>query len=118
MTSKKMFRSSNITARDQLTPQRFNWLVRERLRDKLYPYYLHYVTDVIVPSDLERRLVPLPGALSFVYYFVRPIRLVGKYGRLLLTRTIQLSARNDLRRPKSRRLVNLSPEVAYPLIPP
>ena len=93
--SARVLQAADYTAHDYLTSQRFNWLVRERLRDKLYPYYLHYVTDVILPSDLERRLVPLPRALLFVYYFIRPIRLVGKYGRLLLTRTIQLSARND-----------------------
>lgn len=74
---------------DQPTVDQFRWLVRERLRDKLYPYSLRYVTDVIVPCELDRRLLPLPGRLSFLYYFIRPVRLVRKYVLLLLKRVIR-----------------------------
>jgi hypothetical protein len=74
---------------DQPKVDRFRWLVRERLRDKLYPYYLRYVMDVIVPCELDRRLLPLPERLSFLYYFIRPARLVAKYGLLLLKRVIR-----------------------------
>jgi hypothetical protein len=69
---------------DQPTVEQFRWLVRERLRDKLYPYYLRYVTDVLVPCELDRQLLRLPGRLSFLYFLMRPARLVGKYGLLLV----------------------------------
>jgi hypothetical protein len=76
-------------APDQLTPAQFRWHVRERLRDKLYPYYHRYVRDVIVPCDLDRQLVPLPRHFSFLYYGIRPLRLVGKYGLWLFWRIIR-----------------------------
>jgi Uncharacterised nucleotidyltransferase len=75
---------------DQRTVDQFRWAVRERLRDKIYPYYLRYLHDVIIniiiPCALDRRLLPLPGRLSFLYYLIRPVRLARKYGLLLLRR--------------------------------
>ena len=87
--SNQLFYPGDHAIRDQQTPQRFHWLLRERLRDKLYPYYLRYVNNVIVPCELDRRLLPLPGRLSFLYYFIRPVRLVRKYGLLLLRRVLR-----------------------------
>ncbi len=69
---------------DEPAPQRFHWLIRERLRDKLYPYYLRYVLGVIIPCVLDRRFFSLPRRLSFLYYLFRPMRLMGKYGLLLV----------------------------------
>jgi hypothetical protein len=80
----QLFDGGDRTVADQPTVEQFRWLVRERLRDKLYPYYLRYVTGVIVPCDPDRRLLRLPERLSFLYYFIRPIRLLGKYGSRLL----------------------------------
>jgi Uncharacterised nucleotidyltransferase len=88
--SRQLFHRSDNTVRDQLSSQRFRWLIRERLRDKLYPYYLRYLHDVITPNELDRRLLPLSRRLSFFYYFIRPARLVAKYTGLLLARVIRL----------------------------
>ena len=79
-----LFDEGDRTGADQPTVDKFRWLVRERLRDRLYPYYLRYVSDVIVPCDLDRRMLGLPGGLSFLYFLIRPVRLVGKYGLLLV----------------------------------
>ena len=92
----QLFDGGDRTVADQPTVDQFRWLVRERLRDKLYPYYLRYVTDVIVPCELDRRLLSLPRALSFLYYFIRPVRLIGKHGLLQIRRT--------MRRPRSHGL--------------
>jgi Uncharacterised nucleotidyltransferase len=86
----QLFDGGNRTVDDQPTIDQFRWLVRERLRDKLYPYYLRYVTDVVVPCELDRRLLPLRRELSFLYYLIRPVRLIGKYGLLQMRRTTGL----------------------------
>jgi hypothetical protein len=85
--SHQLFDRGDQTIHDQLTAERFQWVVRERLRDKLHPYYL-YVTDVIVPCELDRRLLPLPRELSFLHYFIRPVRLIGKHGLLQIRRAM------------------------------
>jgi hypothetical protein len=84
-----LVQEGNRPVPDQLTTAQFRWRVRERLRDKCYPYYLRYVRGTIVPCDLDRRLVPLPRHFSFLYYGIRPLRLVGKYGWLLFRRVIR-----------------------------
>jgi hypothetical protein len=78
-TGGQLFGEGDGGVAEQLTVDDFRWLVRERLRDKLYPYYLRYVKDVIVPCELDRRLLPLPRQLSFLYYLIRPVRLIGKH---------------------------------------
>lgn len=90
--SRQLFHRSYNTVRDQLSSQRFRWLIRERLRDKLYPHYLRYLHDVITPNESDRRLLSLSGRLSFLYYFIRPVRLVAKYTSLLLARVRKLSS--------------------------
>jgi Uncharacterised nucleotidyltransferase len=86
----QLFDRDDRTVRNQPAADQFRWLIRERLRDKIYPYYLRYLHDVIInviiPCELDRRLLPLPGRLSFLYYFIRPVRLAQKYGLLLLRR--------------------------------
>jgi hypothetical protein len=86
----QLFDRDDRTVRNQPTADQFRWLIRERLRDKIYPYYLRYLHDVIInviiPCELDRRLLPLPGRLSFLYYLIRPVRLARKYGLLLLRR--------------------------------
>jgi hypothetical protein len=94
--SQQLFHQKDDTVGDHLTVQRSDWVVRERLRDKLYPYYLGYVHDVIVPNELDRRLLPLPRQISFLYYFIRPVRLVVKYALLLLRRVTPLPRNHDL----------------------
>lgn len=93
----QLFDRGGRTADDQPTLDQFHWRVRERLRDKLYPYYLRYVTDLIVPCELERRLLPLPRELSFLHYFIRPVRLVGKHGLRQIKRAVRPPMNDDLR---------------------
>ncbi len=81
--SKRVFPSEHALG-DESAPQRRHWLLRERFRDKLYPYYVRYVHGPITPCELDRRFVTLPQRLSFLYYFFRPMRLMGKYGLLLV----------------------------------
>lgn len=52
--------------------------VRERLQDIIphLPYLLDYW---ITPSQTDRKFFFLPNSLSFLYYLVRQIRLVGRY---------------------------------------
>jgi hypothetical protein len=86
---RQLFDKDDHTVGDQRSIEWFRWLVRERLRDKLYPYYLRYVTDVLVPCELDRLLLALPAQLSFLYYFIRPVRLTGKYARLQVRRLMR-----------------------------
>jgi hypothetical protein len=61
----------------------FHLRVRERGRDRV-PYLLfclgHYASAVVTPNARDVALLPLPAALSCVYYLLRPIRVVRKYG--------------------------------------
>jgi hypothetical protein len=54
---------------------RFQFKVRERRLDALRGCY--YVTIPPTPSDLTS--IRLPNALSFLYYLLRPLRLIKKY---------------------------------------
>ena len=59
--------------------------MRERWPDRV-GYCLHLAQDVIPPSQAERTALPLPALLSPLYYLLRPVRLAGKYGPMLLSR--------------------------------
>jgi hypothetical protein len=54
------------------------------------------VTDVIVPCELDRRLLRLPRELSFLYYFIRPVRLVGKYALRLFSLLLRYPSGHEL----------------------
>jgi hypothetical protein len=54
---------------------RFQFKVRERALDALRGCY--YVTIPPTPSDLTS--IRLPNALSFLYYLLRPLRLIKKH---------------------------------------
>jgi hypothetical protein len=54
--------------------------VRERLQDKVqYCFNL-----VFSPNEGDAALLPLPPSLYFIYYLLRPIRLVGRNGMIIL----------------------------------
>jgi hypothetical protein len=59
----------------------------DRMSDRM-----RFCVGYMVPTPLEWRLLRLPRSLSFLYYLLRPIRLVAKYGRKALRRII---ARNE-----------------------
>ena len=54
--------------------------VRERLQDKVrYCFNL-----ALSPNEADAALLPLPPYLYFIYYLLRPIRLIGRHGLMLL----------------------------------
>ncbi|WHZ28349.1 MAG: hypothetical protein OJF51_003147 [Nitrospira sp.] len=79
----RLFDREERDADNQRSIDQFRWLARERLRDKLHPYYLRYIYNTFVPCSLDRQLVPLPQRFAFLYYGIRPIRLLCKYSLLL-----------------------------------
>ena len=61
------------------------------LRDKLWPYY-RYVHGVIVPCELDRRLLRCRGYVSLLFH---PAGSAGwKYGLLLLRRVLRYREKN------------------------
>jgi hypothetical protein len=80
---RQLCQSEDSLVTERQTVATFRWLVRERLRDKIHPYYHRYVHAAFVPCNLDRQLVPLPLCFAFLYYGIRPIRLLCKYGSLL-----------------------------------
>lgn len=79
---KRVFQPSSDTpsgvyadARQELKNARFHLLMRERLRDRL-PYYRHLLKLAITPNEKDEALLSLPDGLSWLYYLMRPIRLL------------------------------------------
>ena len=62
--------------------------VRLRLHSYLYKFNLAWT-----PNDQDRVLLRLPGYLSFLYYLMRPVRLLGVYGVGLFLQRLKLSKR-------------------------
>lgn len=52
---------------------------RDSLQDRVM-YCLYLVHFAITPNMKDQAFLPLPAFLSFLYYPLRPIRLIGKYG--------------------------------------
>lgn len=57
----------------------FQLRVRERYGEKLR-YCAHIARLLLMPTIKDRQLMRMPRGLSFLYYFVRPIRLFNVYG--------------------------------------
>ncbi|MBD2387131.1 nucleotidyltransferase domain-containing protein [Cylindrospermum sp. FACHB-282] len=55
---------------------------RERIQDRVKYFLLS-----TVPNARDWSFLQLPRSLSFLYYLIRPIRLVSKYGKRLLGQT-------------------------------
>jgi len=58
----------------------FSVRVLERLRDKVR-YCLFIWNYRGAPNARDREFLPLPSVLAFVYYLIRPIRLIVAYGK-------------------------------------
>jgi hypothetical protein len=72
--------------RTQASPWAVFWFhlrERERVGDRL-PYLWHHMKLAAAPSDKDRDFVDLPSTLSFLYIFVRPVRLVREWGARIL----------------------------------
>jgi hypothetical protein len=55
--------------------------MRERWRDRMSClYHLVRDRDKLTPNARDRAWAPLPGALAFLHYPLRPLRLVREYG--------------------------------------
>lgn len=55
--------------------------MREHLQDRIKHFlYLMKRSNWLIPSKRDQNFLPLPAFLSFLYYLVRPIRVVRKYG--------------------------------------
>ena len=57
---------------------RFHLRTRKYLRNRI-PLYLYSIKYVLTPNKQDHSSISLPRYLSFIYYLVRPIRLVAKY---------------------------------------
>jgi hypothetical protein len=69
-------------ASDRFHLLRFHLRSKGRIRDRAR----HLYGELAIPTTHEWDLVTIPGALLPLYSMLRPIRLVGKYGRTLLRR--------------------------------
>jgi hypothetical protein len=71
-----LFRDTAPTLREEF---RFHRQIRKQLRSRL-SYYRHYfrvgARTVLTPNEKDRAGLSLPPFLSFMYYLLRPIRLV------------------------------------------
>lgn len=65
----------------QVEALRYYLKMRERWRDRLwYIYYFFKHSGGLTLSQRDRDLVHLPPTLDFLYYVVRPLRILQKYG--------------------------------------
>ena len=58
--------------------------LRERWQDRIQlflRYFPDYAHRMITPNEHDHTFCPLPKSLSFLYYVLRPVRLVGAYAR-------------------------------------
>jgi hypothetical protein len=58
-----------------------SYLFYLRAMDKLKDCFRYCVDLIVTPTPVEWAWLPLPAWLFFLYYPVRAVRLVGKYGR-------------------------------------
>jgi hypothetical protein len=66
----------------------FQIKVREHLLDRVR-FCLDFACFTVTPNEKDWAILPLPVSLSFLYYLLRPIRLVGKYGLSPLQRLLK-----------------------------
>jgi hypothetical protein len=58
----------------QFSPTLFRLRVRDRISDRVQ----YFVWRLFVPNVRDRRLIVLPKPLTFLYYLLRPLRLLGE----------------------------------------
>lgn len=63
----------------------FHIKTRERWRDKTQSFFgLMMLSGWLHPTSKDRDVIPLPAVLSFLYYLIRPIRVLNKYKSIVL----------------------------------
>lgn len=53
---------------------RYHWMVRERLQHRMIPYL-----RPLLPNDRDRDLIALPPYLGFLYFGIRPVRIIVEH---------------------------------------
>jgi hypothetical protein len=81
-TYQDLFQPSD-TYTASLSSEKFYFTLRERWRDKLFPYYRDFRLRLI-PNERDHAFLPLPESLRHLYYLIRPIRLARDNARKLL----------------------------------
>ena len=67
----------------------FHIKTRERWQDKVQSFWgLMLLSGWLHPTARDRDVIPLPGALSFLYYLIRPIRVSIRYRKILFKQLI------------------------------
>ncbi|MGF1479504.1 MAG: nucleotidyltransferase family protein [Cyanophyceae cyanobacterium] len=56
------------------------WLVSMSQLGETWPEKLRYLAPLLVPNERDLAMLALPQRLAFLYYLIRPLRVVGKYG--------------------------------------
>jgi len=62
-----------------LEARTFHLQMLERFGDRVR-YFQHFAGSLVAPNDRDRAVIPLPQGLSFLYYAIRPVRLLLRYG--------------------------------------
>src|SRR2546421_804265 len=71
--AEKLFSGAEFEPSGFAASVRFNLLARRGLREKI-----RYFRFILTPTDGDLAALSLPPGLSFVYYFLRPVRLLRK----------------------------------------
>lgn len=89
----RYFFSQSISQTEGFNFQKFSFHIRmmERLQDKVhyclgsfFRWVIIPVSDAITPTFWDQQFLPLPKPLYFLYYLIRPIRVISEFGKLLL----------------------------------
>jgi hypothetical protein len=74
----RLLNERGAPASGTMSSERFYFHIRERWREKVYPWVLEF-RERLPPNDRDRAVVPLPDSLQFLYYVIRPFRVFGSY---------------------------------------
>ena len=77
----------------RLSPTVFRLWVRDRWQERVQ----YFIWRVFVPNVRDRRLIVLPQPLSFLYYLIRPLRLVGEKLGLTHRRTLGMEPDDSIK---------------------
>jgi len=67
-------------------------LFRIRMRERLWDGLRYWLRMAVTPTEEDWALLPLPDRLRSLYYMVRPLRLLGKYGLTAARRPVLKNA--------------------------
>jgi hypothetical protein len=76
----RIFEDGQIPFPGLMSRQRFHFDVRERWRDKLYPWYWDFKRR-LPPNELDFTVIDLPKRLRFLYWLIHPVRVARDFAR-------------------------------------